>query len=173
MILCVDVHYQAAAVTTACVGFSEWSDERSRFELVLRSPTAAEPYEPGQFYKRELPFIVEARSRITAPVEVLIIDGYVWLGADKPGLGARVFDALGKRTPVVGVAKSSFRGADAAVPVIRGQSRHPLFVTAVGIDARQAAEYLRTMHGAHRVPTLLKRVDRLARGLEVPVHTEG
>ena len=38
-------------------------------------------------------------------------------------------------------------------------------MTAVGIDPLAAAEQIRQMHGANRIPTLLKRVDRLTRGL--------
>ncbi|MFL5421116.1 MAG: endonuclease V, partial [Myxococcales bacterium] len=64
---------------------------------------------------------------------------------------------------VVGVAKSAFRGGE-ALPILRGTSRHSLFVTAVGMDAREAAQHVRAMHGAHRIPTLLKRADRLSRG---------
>ena len=37
----------------------------------------------------------------------------------------------------------------------------PLFVTAVGLDPEKS----RLLHGKFRLPTLLKRVDRLARGI--------
>jgi deoxyribonuclease V len=87
----------------------------------------------------------------------------VWLGAGRPGLGAHLYQALGRRTAVVGVAKRRFHGAGDAVPILRGTSQVPLFVTAVGIDLAEAAEGVRRMHGAHRIPTLLKRVDRLSR----------
>jgi deoxyribonuclease V len=36
-------------------------------------------------------------------------------------------------------------------------------VTAVGIDLAEAARRLGEMHGPYRIPTLLKRVDRLCR----------
>jgi deoxyribonuclease V len=52
-----------------------------------------------------------------------------------------------------------------AEEVIRGRSKVPLNVTAVGIDAAEAAECIRRMDGRHRIPTLLKRVDQLARGI--------
>jgi deoxyribonuclease V len=38
-----------------------------------------------------------------------------------------------------------------------------LYVTAVGIDPRAAASNVRGMHGKHRLPTMIKRVDRLCR----------
>lgn len=104
-----------------------------------------------------------AGLREAAPARAVIIDGYVWLGAGRSGLGAHLYDALGQRIAVVGVAKRRFHGAGDAVPVLRGTSQVPLFVTAVGIDLAEAAEGVRRMHGAHRIPTLLKRVDRLSR----------
>jgi transcriptional regulator with XRE-family HTH domain len=42
-------------------------------------------------------------------------------------------------------------------------SQQPLFVTATRADVAAVAESVRAMHGEHRIPTLLKRVDRLAR----------
>ncbi len=63
---------------------------------------------------------------------------------------------------MIGVAKTRFAGAE-AVAILRGRSHQPLFVTAAGLDARRAAELVRGMHGPHRLPTLLKRADQLAR----------
>ena len=37
-------------------------------------------YVPGQFYKRELPGIL---SRLTAPPQVIVVDGYVYLGRSR------------------------------------------------------------------------------------------
>jgi deoxyribonuclease V len=69
---------------------------------------------------------------------------------------------------VVGVAKTRFAGAGgSAVPICRGGSRSPLYITAAGADAIDAAGWVAAMHGPHRVPTLLKRVDRLARTAEI------
>jgi deoxyribonuclease V len=42
-------------------------------------------------------------------------------------------------------------------------------MTAVGIEPVTAAEAIRQMHGANRIPTLLKRVDRLTRLAVEPV----
>jgi deoxyribonuclease V len=76
--------------------------------------------------------------------------------------GGRPAPWVQRRNPVVGVAKSRFDGAR-AVEVYRGGSIRPLYVSAAGLDPEEAAEKIRSMHGRHRVPTLLKRVDRLAR----------
>jgi deoxyribonuclease V len=43
-----------------------------------------------------------------------------------------------------------------------------LFVTAAGIAPPRAADLVRSMHGPHRIPTLLKRTDQLARRHEMP-----
>ncbi len=64
---------------------------------------------------------------------------------------------------VVGVAKNPFRSAS-PIEVFRGGSKRPLFVTAVGIDAKQAAHHVEKMAGPHRFPLLLQRVDALSRG---------
>jgi deoxyribonuclease V len=49
------------------------------------------------------------------------------------------------------------------VEVLRGASKAPLYVSAVGIAADDAATAVRAMHGPHRIPTLLARVDAIAR----------
>ena len=95
---------------------------------------------------------------------MIIIDGYVWLDAHRrPGLGAFLHETLAKRVPVVGVAKTVFGNALSwCTLVVRGVSRRPLFVTAAGLNAEEAAKGVQAMHGAHRIPTLLKLVDRAA-----------
>jgi deoxyribonuclease V len=55
-----------------------------------------------------------------------------------------------------------FKGSFGAEVFRRGSIR-PLYVTSAGVDQKKAAERIRMMHGDHRVPTLLKRVDLLAR----------
>jgi deoxyribonuclease V len=160
VIACLDVDYQAAHVTTACVGFDGWSDAFAHIELVIRTSGPPAAYEPGAFYVRELPYLLAALERMP-PLELVIVDAYVWLGADQPGLGRRLHDACG--LPVIGVAKTRFAGAD-AIEVRRGDSERPLMVTATGIEPATAAAHLAAMHGEFRIPTLIRRVDALARG---------
>jgi len=64
---------------------------------------------------------------------------------------------------VIGVAKSRFRTATHAVPVVRGTSARPLFVTAAGMPAADAADLVRHMAGRYRLPGALRRADVLAR----------
>jgi len=39
------------------------------------------------------------------------------------------------------------------IEIFRGGSIHPLYVTSAGMDPQKASERIRTMHGAHRIPT--------------------
>ena len=161
MIVCLDVDYRVTSVVTACVGFGEWTDATAAREHVVRSAAAAAAYEPGRFFERELPYLRAALASFAEPIELAIVDGYVWLADGVPGLGAHLHDAIG--VPVVGVAKTAYAGSN-AIPIVRGESASPLFVTAVGIPARVAADHVIAMHGPYRIPTLLKRADTLARG---------
>ena len=52
---------------------------------------------------------------------------------------------------------------NAYVDHLRGGSKRPLYLTAAGIDVKQAAALVKSMHGGHRVPALLKRADQLSR----------
>ena len=163
MLICVDVDYQATGVTVAGVGFAAWTDAIPALELVDRSTVAAAAYQPGTFADRELPYLLAILARVSAPIDAIIVDGYVWLGPTRPGLGAHLHAARGGTEPVIGVAKTSFHGAT-PVLVTRGASTSPLFVTAIGIADQAAADHIRDMHGPFRIPTLLKRADALARG---------
>ena len=158
MIVAVDVDYRDKDAVAACVGFTAWTAEKAAFERVVRVPGAPAAYVPGKFYLRELPCVLAALKDVDA--DVVVVDGYVVLAAGKLGLGGHLHEAIGK--PVVGVAKNEFHGA-MAERVVRGTSKKPLFVTSVGIGAKDAAAAVRSMHGPHRIPTLLARVDHLCR----------
>ncbi|QDF08485.1 endonuclease V [Myxococcus xanthus] len=162
MLACVDVDYRPELTVAACVLFRNWTDGHEASHLVEHGP-AAEPYEPGQFYRRELPHLLRVLARVEVPLEAIIVDGYVWLGEDRPGLGAHLYEALNREVPVIGVAKTAYVTTGPSVPVLRGKSLRPLFVGAAGMDAATAAEHIRRMHGASRTPTMLNRVDRLCR----------
>ena len=155
-----DVHYRrparAAAVAAADPRFARIVAERT-----VPVPGAA-PYRPGQFYLRELPPVLAVLDGF-GRLDLLVIDGYVDLDpGGRPGLGARLHAELG--VPVVGVAKTAFATATHAIPVRRGASARPLFVTAAGIGREQAARLVRDMTGPFRLPDALRRVDALARG---------
>jgi deoxyribonuclease V len=163
MICCLDVDYRPSACAAAAVSFRAFSDALAVHETTYLHPEPPEDYQPGQFYRRELPHLLAVLQRLPAPPELLVIDGFVWLEQDTPGLGAHLHRALGGATPVVGVAKRPYRKATSATAVLRGTSRAPLWVSAVGYEVSLAAAAVAAMHGEHRIPTLLQRVDRLAR----------
>ncbi|HWP57054.1 MAG TPA: endonuclease V [Candidatus Acidoferrales bacterium] len=167
MIAAVDAHYAETQAIAACVVFHRWTDHRPCGEIIERIPNAA-PYEPGRFYLRELPCLLAVLDKVSRPLEAILIDGYVWLGDEaKPGLGAHLYASLGKITPVIGVAKSRFHQGKAVQALLRGKSSRPLFVSAAGVELAEAAAHVREMHGPFRVPTLLKHVDRLCRGISL------
>lgn len=163
----IDVGYGADEhrALAACVVAQRW-DDAEPVEVAVTTIDEVRPYTPGRFYERELPCALAVLERLRAPVRVVVVDGYAVLDEHgTPGLGAHLHAALGGHTPVVGVAKTAYRGSGFATPVRRGTSQRPLFVTAVGIDVALAARWVTGMHGAHRIPTLLGLVDHLARGL--------
>ncbi len=174
MIAALDVDYGETRSCVACVLFEDWTSEVASSEVVLPLPPDVRDYVPGEFYKRELPLLLEALERVELP-HVVIVDGYVWLGPSRPGLGKHLHEELVGTVTVVGVAKSRFASnmmevlpgpncsPGFAVDVLRGQSKNPLYVTAEGMSPQEAAEHVRGMHGEFRIPTLLKRVDRLCR----------
>jgi deoxyribonuclease V len=49
------------------------------------------------------------------------------------------------------------------VPVVRGSPGRPLFVTAAGMPAVDAADLVRRMAGRYRLPDALRRADTIAR----------
>lgn len=161
MILATDTHYTDTVAHTAGVLFQEWTDESPTATHVVESTEIAN-YEPGSFYKRELPLILGLLEIVDPPPETIVVDGYVQLDEDgRKGLGAHLYDSLGGRVPVIGVAKTAFHGSPHAIAVYRGNSQRPLYVTAAGIEKEVAADRVRSMSGEHRKPTLLTVVDRL------------
>jgi deoxyribonuclease V len=163
LIAILDAAYTPDAAGVGCVLAEGWTAPAAVAELTRHVPGAPQQYEPGSFYKRELPLLLAMIEGLREKPDVYVIDGYVWLGPEKPGLGAHLFERLGSRMPVVGAAKTSFRGDTRPAPVLRGQSLRPLYVTAAGMDTARAAALVAAMHGEHRVPTLLRLADRLAR----------
>lgn len=157
----MDVHYIDGGARAAGVGFAAWDAEQPVGTWVVTIPEV-DGYVPGDFYRRELPCLLALLEVVDRRVSTLIVDGNAWNAPARPGLGAHLWEALRQRVPVVGVAKTALRGV-VAEEVLRGTSRKPLFVTAAGLDDAVAAAHVASMAGAHRIPALLKAVDRLAR----------
>ncbi|MDV6373240.1 endonuclease V [Deinococcus arenicola] len=166
MLICTDVDYRPDGTARAAgVLFQDWTDATPADELVVSIPEV-EPYQPGAFYRRELPCLLALLEQAAQAhaLDAVVIDGYVTLDTDgRTGLGTYLFEALDGKIPVIGVAKTAFQGSGHAVAVTRGGSLNPLFVTAMGLDVAQVAQHVKQMAGLHRLPTLLKRADSLCR----------
>ncbi len=157
----VDVYYPDSGGAVAALVLAE----DPRFATLVAEHRVAldtvAPYRPGAFVERELP-AMRAVLAAGGPVDLLVVDGYVHLDPDgRPGLGAHAHEEFG--VPVVGVAKTAFRGATHAVEVRRGGSDRPLYVTAAGLPVGEAAAMVREMAGRYRLPDALRRVDALSR----------
>ncbi|TWT68830.1 endonuclease V [Crateriforma conspicua] len=163
-IACLDVGYAEAAARAACVVIADWRASIPVAEHVAKIHEVKE-YQPGEFYRRELPCIQAVLEKLDQPPTYVVVDGYVWLdGNGRPGLGAHLYETLDRKIPVIGVAKNPFKDTDHATELRRGTSDRPLYVTAVGIPIAQAVLNIGEMHGPHRLPAILKRVDQLSRG---------
>jgi len=163
MILAVDVQYERDTATVGAVAFAHWFDGEAA--ATYRSVVlGVEPYVPGEFFRRELPCILRLLTEHALEPDTIVVDGLVYLdGISTPGLGKYLFDALGGRTPVIGVAKSRFAAAPDDIRVFRGKSKTPLYVTSVGIPLSAAKKYVVSMHGRFRIPSLLKKADQVSR----------
>ena len=165
MYLALDVYYGPTSARGAAIGFANTTDATPTFRVVEDFAGAPGAYEPGDFKKRELPYLlrlVESSRAHTAQLTSILIDGYVFLDEGHRGLGAHLYEALERRVPVIGVAKTRYRGA-AAIELLRGASKSPLHITAAGIEPTEAAAFVANLHGEHRIPTMLRLVDRASR----------
>lgn len=164
MILALDSYYPGDAYTV-CLSFNNWTDQELK-GIFTETSTLTEEYEPGFFYKRELPCILSILKKISLEnIEAIVIDGFVTLDdSGKLGLGGHLYEALNKTIPIVGVAKNDFinliRGKRL---VYRGTSAKPLYITAAGMELDVAADFIKSMHGDFRIPSLLKQLDVLTK----------
>lgn len=158
MLLAFDTYYFDDKAKTVALAFARWTDEKP-VAVYAQVLDEVAPYTPGEFYKRELPCILGLLRTIDlTDVKAIVIDGFVVLDdSGKPGLGAHLYEALDKKIPVIGVAKTSFGTLHHSKRnLLRGNSTRPLYITAIGIAVDEAADRIRSMSGAYRIPTLLK-----------------
>lgn len=160
MILAVDVFYKASKANVVGILFEDWTQSDPTQTLSILIEGVAD-YEPGSFYKRELPCILELLKLISLEtLDCIVVDSYVFLDKwGKKGLGWYLYEALEQKIPIIGVAKSYFHETDALL-VCRGNSQKPLYITAIGTDVEEAAQAVRSMAGDFRFPTLLKYLDQ-------------
>lgn len=163
--LVVDVYYTETTAHAAGIVFSGCEDiERISSSVCECSLVDGQEYVSGEFYKRELPILLKLIESLKALPDVIIIDGYVYLDEQKtPGLGCRLYEALGKKVPIIGVAKNPRAGIPSDWTVRRGGSKKYLYLTSVGVPMDAVKLYIREMEGEHRIPSVLKEVDQLSR----------
>lgn len=165
MIGIIDVYYLEDWANAALIGFDNWEQETILLEKIQKD-AISDAYVPGQFYKKELPAILKLLEGVPLSLfEIIVVDGYVFLDDNKqPGMGHYLWQALDMQIPIIGVAKNKFKLIDQlAIPIFRGESKKPLYVTSVGIDQNVAANFIQEMKGNYRIPELLKAVDQLSR----------
>ncbi len=160
MILAFDTYYFNDKAKTVCVLFNNWTDTEA-YNVYEEVISGIEEYESGAFYKRELPCILSLLNKIKKEIkviEVIVIDGFVILDdQNKLGLGGHLYEQLASRIPIIGVAKSGFNGnKNNVLELIRGKSKKPLFITAMGMELETAFEHIKSMNGSFRMPTLLQ-----------------
>jgi deoxyribonuclease V len=161
MIAFLDAHYTTSRAVAACVIAEAWHSQAPVHSVTEQLAVTSE-YVPGEFYLRELPVLLAVLRKVSQPIGIVVVDGYVELDGSRLGLGRHLARELRHPVTVVGIAKSEYRGAP-AIPVLRGKSLRPLYVSAMGMPAEVAAECVRSMAGRHRIPDLLRHVDGLAR----------
>ena len=81
-IACLDVAYADTAAAVAGALIESWDAKRPSQIRVRRFDSPPENYEAGAFYKRELPLLLSIISEFDQPIEMIVIDGYVWLDAN-------------------------------------------------------------------------------------------
>ncbi len=147
MILAFDTYYYENKALTICIEFETWTNKtihKVHHEVLGNVPD----YVSGEFYKRELPYILSLFGKIQSEfIEAIVVDGYVFLDeTNKYGLGGHLYEALEKKIPIIGLAKTNFGGDfSQKVEVFRGSSKNPLYITAIGIDKNAAQQYILEM----------------------------
>lgn len=165
MIYAFDTYYYEDFAKTVCIAFEDWLSDTEK-EIFTEKTEIISDYESGAFYKRELPCILSLLAKIKLhDNDIIIVDGFVTLNNNgKMGLGGYLFEALEKKIPIIGIAKNNFSSPDdKRRAVLRGESKTPLYLTAMGIDVDEIKIKLEEMHGNYRIPTLLKKLDQLTR----------
>lgn len=161
MKLILDVGYKNNVAKVVGGFFNNWEDDK----LIRISHKIVEninEYVPGEFYKRELPCILEfLKDYDLEQIQCIIIDGFIFLDDNqKKGLGAYLYESLNSKISIIGAAKSKFyNNTKNTIEIFRGESKNALYVSAIGIELDVAAKHIASMHGNFRLPNLIKQVD--------------
>ncbi len=161
----VDVSYaEHHAAAAAVITWSQAPHETAKTYIVFVAKACR--YIPGNFYRREMPCILKVLEEAREPIDTVFVDAYARLPDGRPGLGARLFSALGGKIPVIGIAKNHFITAesrDVVKRVFRGKSERPLYVSVEGIGLECAAKLVSGLPGPYRIPYPMKAAHRLSK----------
>ncbi|MFD0890641.1 endonuclease V, partial [Streptosporangium algeriense] len=138
-------------------------------------------YVPGLLAFREMPALVEALGRLSAPPDLIVCDGYGLAHPRRFGLACHLGVLTG--LPAIGVGKTAFVGSYSAPGVARGSwsdlvldgevvgrvlrtrdGVKPVFVS-VGhrVDLETACHNVLALTPRHRLPETTRISDRLSR----------
>ena len=164
--LAIDTYYTEENAYTVGVFFSKW-DDTEPLKIIKRIIKPEYPYVPGEFYKRELPCIMDLLGGVDFDsLSTIIVDGFVRIEKDGEmvsGLGEHLYDEVKDwGISVIGVAKSKFDGCENwSIPIIRKAGSKPLYVQGIGrYTDEMAASLIKGMAGPNKLPILLQRLDR-------------
>lgn len=164
MILALDVHYKENYAKNVGVLF-DWMDAEPH-QVIVTQTADVEEYVPGEFYKRELPCLLDVMTQVNLEeLEAIIVDGHVYIdNTFTYGLGGHFWEAIQRKVPVIGIAKRHFHlNEKTNIPILRGSSKNPLYVSAIGMDLDVAVEKVNQLHGINRIPTILKILDSVTK----------
>jgi deoxyinosine 3'endonuclease (endonuclease V) len=171
--IAIDSYYQDESICkTVGVIFNSWTDTEPEKEIECLTSNF-EPYIPGEFYKRELPGILELLKQVNLEeFDTIIVDSFLELidkesNTRKPGLGLHLADNLAKTGQlhkglnIIGVAKSKFgKTGKISTAIYRGESKKPLWIQSLNKSNLDAGELIKNMAGPYRLPALLKILDK-------------
>lgn len=167
----IDVFYTESHSKTVGVIFNDWQDSEPQDIIVEEVEKESTPYIPGQFFRRELPCILNLLEKINLEeFDTVIIDGFISLkdnnGKVCSGLGEHLLERLPKGVSLIGVAKTNYcKTNEISEHVRRGKSTRPLYVQGRGdYNNETAGNLIRLMKGNFRIPTLLKILDKKTKG---------
>lgn len=171
MILFIDVKYTDNGYKTCGVITDSFYDKEPKKILTLKSNKPAADYIPGEFYKRELPCIIEFLKYYKLKPEYIVVDGFC-INKDNEnnihaGLGYKVFTYLRdnvvgfSNVKIIGIAKSAYcTSPEIAWEILRGKSKKPLYMQACGANVKEINNTtIENMYGDYRIPELLKITD--------------
>jgi len=164
--LAIDTYYTEENAYTVGVFFSQWDDEKP-LRVIKRVTKPEYPYVPGEFYRRELPCIMDLLGSVDFDtLSTIIVDGFIRVKKDGvmiPGLGEHLYDEVKDwNISIIGVAKSKFNGCENwSIPIIRKPGSKPLYVQGIGrYTDEMAAGLIKGMAGPNKLPTLLHLLDQ-------------